>query len=117
MGCYGIGIARILSAVVEQNNDEHGIVFPEIIAPYDYAIIILNTKDEKQMEIGNKLYNDYLSSGFDVLLDDRNVSSGVKFKDIELIGIPKIIVVGKNINDGYVECRNRITLKIKKINI
>ena len=117
MGCYGIGIARILSAVVEQNNDEFGMIFPDVIAPFDYAIVILNTKDEKQVEIGNKLYDDYISKGYDVLLDDRNVSSGIKFKDMDLIGIPKIIIVGKNINDGYVECKNRKTRDIERLDI
>lgn len=117
MGCYGIGIARIMAAVVEQNHDENGIIFPKVIAPYDLAIIIVNPKDEKQVEIANKLYEKYRKEGLDVILDDRNVRAGVKFKDMDLIGIPKRIVVGKKIEDGVVEVKYRDSDKIENISL
>ena len=107
MGCYGIGIARILSAIVEQNNDENGIIFPDVVAPYDIAIVVVNSKDEEQNKVAEELYEKYKSEGLEVLLDNRDVMAGVKFKDMDLIGIPKTIIVGKNINDGKVECKNR----------
>ena len=107
MGCYGIGIARILSAIVEQNNDENGIIFPDVVAPYDMAIVVVNSKDEEQNKVAEELYEKYKSEGLEVLLDNRDVMAGVKFKDMDLIGIPKTIIVGKNINDGKVECKNR----------
>ena len=107
MGCYGIGIARILSAVVEQNNDSNGIIFPENLAPYSVAIVIANNKDEEQVRIANSLYEKCLNKGIEVILDDRNVSCGVKFKDMDLIGIPKRITVGKLIQDGKVEVKMR----------
>lgn len=117
MGCYGIGIARILSAVIEQNHDEKGIIFPSQIAPFDLSIVVVNSKDEKQMEVANSLYDKYQKAGLDVLLDDRNVSAGVKFKDMDLIGIPKTIVVGKNIQDGLVECKYRGKSIVEMLNI
>jgi len=115
MGCYGIGVARILAAVIEQNNDENGIIFPEIIAPYDVAIVIANNKDEEQVKKANELYENYKSKGIDVLLDDRFVSAGIKFKDMDLIGIPKRIVVGKLIGEGNVELKSRNSSDIKII--
>ena len=117
MGCYGIGIARIMAAVVEQNHDDNGIIFPKVIAPYDLAIIIVNPKDEKQVEVANKLYEKYRKEGLDVILDDRNVRAGVKFKDMDLIGIPKRIVVGKKIEDGVVEVKYRDSDKIENISL
>ncbi|MBQ2639704.1 MAG: proline--tRNA ligase [Bacilli bacterium] len=109
MGCYGIGIARILSAIVEQNNDENGIIFPDVVAPYDMAIVVVNSKDEEQNKVAEDLYNKYKSKGLEVLLDNRDVMAGVKFKDMDLIGIPKTIIVGKNIKDNKVECKIRKT--------
>ena len=117
MGCYGIGIARILSAVVEQNNDENGIIFPKELAPYDIAIVIANMKDEEQVNIANKLYDKLINNGISVILDDRNVSVGVKFKDMDLIGIPKRIIVGKYINDNKVEVKMRDSNDIELVSI
>ena len=88
MGCYGIGIERILSAIVEQNNDEKGIIWPINVAPYKIAIVVINPKDEKQLETGNKLYNLFNELRIDTLIDDREERPGVKFNDIDLIGIP-----------------------------
>jgi prolyl-tRNA synthetase len=107
MGCYGIGVSRTLSAVVEQNCDEKGMVWPEIIAPYKLAIVIANNKDENQVKIANDIYNK-LNVDDSVLLDDRNERPGVKFKDMDLIGIPVRIVVGeKNLPNVEVKMRNQ----------
>lgn len=107
MGCYGIGVGRILASVVEQNSDENGIIFPEEIAPYKVSIIIVNMKDELQVEMANKLYDKLMNLGIEVLLDDRDLRAGVKFKDTDLIGIPYRIVVGKGISSGLVEYKRR----------
>lgn len=107
MGSYGIGIARIMAALVEQNHDENGIIFPEIVAPYDLSIVIVNIKDEDQVKLANELYDYYTNKGYDVLLDDRDARAGFKFKDMDLIGIPKRIVVGKRANEGIVEFKKR----------
>lgn len=107
MGSYGIGVGRIMAAVVEQNNDEHGIIFPEEIAPYKVDIVIVNMKDETQVEVANKLYDELTKAGVEVMLDDRDLRAGVKFKDADLIGIPYRIVVGKGAVDGIVEFKKR----------
>ena len=117
MGSYGIGPARILASIVEQYHDENGIVFPEIIAPYDLEIVIVDMKDEEQVRIGNELYDYFLQSGKDVLLDDRDVRAGIKFKDSDLIGVPKRIVVGRHANEGIVEVKTRSTGEVEEVNI
>ena len=117
MGCYGIGVARIMAAVVEQNHDEEGIIFPEIIAPYELAIVVVNSKDDTQMSVANDLYEKYKKDGVEVILDDRNVRAGVKFKDMDLIGIPKRIVVGKKASEGIVELKYRNSSEVEEINI
>ncbi len=117
MGSYGIGVARIMAAIVEQNHDENGIIFPEIIAPYDLAIVVVNSKDETQMKVANELYEKYKNDGVEVILDDRDVRAGVKFKDMDLIGIPKRIVVGKKAADGIVEVKYRNSSDVEEINI
>lgn len=117
MGCYGIGIARILAAVVEQNHDENGMILPKEIAPYEVAIVIANTKDEEQVRLGNELYEKLSSEGIEVLLDDRNERAGVKFKDMDLIGIPVRVVVGKKASEGIVEYKERATSEVEELNI
>lgn len=117
MGCYGIGIARIMAAIVEQNHDENGMIFPENVAPYDVCIVVVNTKDEDQMRVANKIYDIYKERGVDVLLDDRDQRVGVKFKDMDLIGIPKRIVVGKRASEEIVEVKNRNSSDIEEISI
>ncbi len=107
MGCYGIGPGRILASVIEQNNDEKGIIFPLSIAPYKVAIAALNTNDESCMNYANKLYDELNKQGIDTLLDDREERPGVKFNDLELIGIPIRITVGRKITDGIVEFKAR----------
>ena len=115
MGCYGIGVARILAAVVEQNHDENGMILPKEIAPFEVAIVIANMKDEIQVDLANKLYDELSSLGVEVLLDDRDERAGVKFKDIDLIGIPKRIVVGKKAVEGIVEYKERLNSDIKEL--
>ena len=117
MGSYGIGIARIIAALVEQNHDENGIIFPEIVAPYDYSIVIVNIKDDTQVKIANELYDFLTSKGYDVLLDDRDARAGFKFKDMDLIGIPKRIVVGKRAGEGIVEFKKRNNTDIVEYDI
>lgn len=107
MGCYGIGPGRVLASIVEQNNDEKGIIFPISIAPYKVAIAALNTKDEACMEIANKLYTQLNELNIETLLDDRDERPGVKFNDLDLIGIPIRITIGKKINEGKVEFKLR----------
>lgn len=107
MGCYGIGVTRCLAAAIEQNNDENGIIWPVSIAPYHAIVIPVNSKNEEQSEIAEKVYNDLKVKGIEVLLDDRNERAGVKFKDADLIGIPVRIVVGKKCGEGVVEYKER----------
>ena len=107
MGSYGIGIERIISAVVEQNNDEKGIIWPINIAPYKVAIVVINPKEEKQLSVGEEIYNKLNEQGIDTILDDRNERPGVKFNDMDLIGIPVRITIGKKINDDILEIKLR----------
>ena len=105
MGCYGIGIPRIMASVVEQNHDEFGIVWPLSIAPYQVGIVVISDKDEIQMKYASELYNKLTNIGIEVILDDRKERPGVKFKDMELIGIPIRITIGKKIIDNQVEIK------------
>lgn len=107
MGCYGIGINRTMAAIIEQNNDENGIIWPISVAPYKVIIVPVVTKDEKQMAAANELYEKLQELGIDVLIDDREERAGVKFKDADLIGIPIRVTVGKKINEGMVEFKLR----------
>ena len=107
MGCYGIGVTRTMASIIEQHHDENGIIWPLSVAPYHVSVIPVNIKDEAQMEIANKLYDELRKIGVDAILDDRNERPGVKFKDSELIGIPMRVTVGKKITDGEVEFKLR----------
>lgn len=107
MGCYGIGVTRCLSAAIEQNNDENGIIWPVSIAPYQAMVIPVNSKIDEQMQAAEKIYDELRAQGIEVLLDDRNERAGVKFKDADLIGIPVRIVVGKKCGEGIVEYKER----------
>ena len=108
MGSYGIGPARAMAALVEQNIDENGINWPAHLAPYTLAIVIISMKDETQVKVANELYEKLKDLGVDVLLDDRDERPGVKFKDMELIGIPYRITVGKGVTDNKVEFKARV---------
>lgn len=103
MGCYGIGLERCMAAVADQHHDEHGLIWPLSVAPFRLAIVPVSMKDENQVAIANELYNYATSKGYDVLLDDRNERPGVKFKDMELIGIPNRLTVGRGVQDGKAE--------------
>lgn len=107
MGCYGIGVSRCLSAIIEQGNDENGIIFPVSVAPYEAIVIPVNNKQEAQMSMAEDIYSKLKAKGIDVLFDDRAERAGVKFKDADLIGVPVRIVVGKKCNDGIVEYKER----------
>lgn len=107
MGSYGVGVTRSVSAIVEQNYDEDGIIWPMSVAPYQVIITVINNKDEEQMALGEKIYSEFLESGVEVLLDDRNERAGVKFKDRDLIGIPLRITVGKRAVEEVIEYSNR----------
>ncbi|MBN1298386.1 MAG: proline--tRNA ligase [Actinobacteria bacterium] len=96
MGCYGIGVSRILAAVIEQLNDEKGIIWPLNIAPFLVTLIAINIEDEKIKLAADSIYENLISEGIEVLYDERNVRAGVKFKDSDLIGIPIKLIVGKN---------------------
>lgn len=107
MGSYGIGPARAMAALAEQNADENGINWPIEVAPYQIAIVIISTKDAQQVQEAQRIYEDLTRKGYEVILDDRDERPGVKFKDMELIGIPYRITVGKGIKDGKVEFKAR----------
>lgn len=117
MGCYGIGLNRTMAAIIEQNNDENGIIWPASVAPYKVIIIPVVTKDAEQMRIAEEFYNSLRKLGIDVLMDDRDERAGVKFKDADLIGIPMRITVGKKINEGVVEFKLRNSSNIELVSI
>ena len=108
MGCYGIGVGRLLGAAVEQNHDDNGMVLPATIAPYDVSLLALNMQNETVAESAQVLYDELRASGIEVLFDDRNESAGVKFNDADLIGLPiRLVVSQRNIRDGVVEVKRR----------
>ena len=119
MGCYGIGVSRVVAAAIEQNHDENGIIWPESMAPFNAVIIPIGA--DKSVEVANtaeKLYDELTKLGIDVLLDDRKERPGVKFADMDLIGIPHRIVIGeKHLKDGNVEYRHRREAENKLIAI
>ncbi len=117
MGCYGIGIERLVAAIVEQNHDEKGIIWPMNIAPYKVCIVLISNKDEKQVEVSESLYNQLTQMGIDTILDDRDERPGVKFNDMDLIGIPIRITVGKKVNDGIVELKMRNSDEVQEVKI
>lgn len=109
MGCYGIGVTRLLSAVAEQNADENGLVWPDSIAPFDVHVIPVNAKKDDQMAMANAIDEQLTAAGYEVLVDDRKERAGVKFADSDLIGIPIRITIGKKATDGIVEVKIRKT--------
>ena len=109
MGCYGIGVSRILAAVAEQFNDENGLKWPKKLAPYDVHLIAVNVKDESQTELANELYSVLKSYRYEVLYDDRPERAGVKFADSDLIGLPVRLTIGKKASEGIVEVKFRQT--------
>ena len=111
MGCYGIGVSRIVAAAIEQNHDQYGIKWPTALAPFELAIVPMNMhKSHRIPEIAEKLYADLQAAGVDVLFDDRKERPGVMFNDMELVGVPHTLVIGeRNLDNNQVEYKNRIT--------
>ena len=118
MGCYGIGISRLLAAAIEQNHDENGIIWPLAIAPLQILLLPINYKEERIQNVTNELYRDLLKRGLEVLLDDRDERPGVKFKDGDLIGIPLRVILGaKGLEKGRLEVRQRRDGKTEEISV
>jgi prolyl-tRNA synthetase len=109
MGCYGIGVTRVVAAAIEQNNDDKGIIWPDAIAPFQVILIPMNpAKSQRVREESDRLYREFTEAGLEVLLDDRDARPGVKFADAELIGIPHRIVIGeRGLDAGKLEYRHR----------
>jgi len=120
MGCYGIGVNRILAAAIEQHSDEKGIVWPKNISPYQVLVVMIDPKDETSMKIVGQLENseELKTHGVDILVDDRQETAGVKFNDADLIGIPLRVVLGpKNLKQGKVELKVRKTGEMVTVDI
>ena len=118
MGCYGIGVTRVVAAAIEQNYDEKGIMLPQAIAPFEVAIVPMNqAKSPRAVDAAESLYQELLAAGFDVLLDDRNERPGVKFSDLELIGVPhRIVVSERGLDAGTFEYKGRRDTEPRELN-
>jgi prolyl-tRNA synthetase len=117
MGSYGIGIERILTAAIEQSNDENGFWLPPSISPFEIVVTPTNVKDETLLKAANDIGSRLEDAGFDVILDDRDERPGVKFKDADLVGIPFRITVGKKVTEGTVEVVLRSTREVRDVTI
>jgi len=117
MGCYGIGIERILTAAVEQGNDENGFWLPPAIAPFEIVVAPVNVKDESVRTAAEDIAKRLQAAGYDLILDDRDERPGVKFKDADLVGIPFRITVGKKVTEGTVEVVLRSTREVRDVKI
>ncbi|MBP7769626.1 MAG: proline--tRNA ligase [Aliarcobacter sp.] len=118
MGCYGIGVSRLVAAVIEQNHDEKGCIWTKETAPFMVDIIVSNSKKEEEAQVGDKIYSELKTAGVEVILDDRlNARFGFKMSDFELIGFPYAVVIGKKLADGFVEIVNRKTLEKTDVKI
>ena len=110
MGCYGIGVSRVVAACIEQNNDDHGMIFPPSLAPFEVTVLAMSTKDEKVMTMGREIHDWLESQGIDTLFDDRDERAGVKFNEADLLGSPmQIVIGGKGLERGVLEVKNRKT--------
>ena len=107
MGCYGIGVNRCLAAVIEQNHDDNGIIWPVAVAPYKAVVVPVNVNDSVQANMAEEITKRLEDEGIEVIIDDRDERPGVKFKDWDLIGIPVRITVGKKAGEGLVEYKLR----------
>ncbi len=103
MGCYGIGVSRTAAAAVEQSHDDRGIIWPSPIAPFEAVVAVLDVKRSEQVELGERIYEELKAAGVDACLDDRKMSPGVKFKDLDLLGFPVRVVIGRKADEGIVE--------------
>jgi prolyl-tRNA synthetase len=110
MGCYGIGVSRIVAAAIEQNHDPDGIIFPMPLAPFQIMLVPIAVNDAATMEVAGRLYEEFTGAGLEVLFDDRNERPGIKFKDGDLLGIPYRVVLGpKTLAQEAAEVRSRRT--------
>jgi prolyl-tRNA synthetase len=117
MGSYGIGIERILTASIEQSNDENGFWLPASIAPFEIVVSPTNVKDQALLSAAQDIASRLEGAGYDVILDDRDERPGVKFKDADLVGIPYRITVGKKVTEGTVEVVIRSTREVRDVTI
>jgi prolyl-tRNA synthetase len=118
MGCYGIGVSRIVAAAIEQGHDEHGIIFPMALAPFQIGLIPIAVNDPAVWACVERLHADLEAEGVEVLLDDRDERPGVKFKDCDLLGIPLRVVVGpKTLDKGQAELKERNSKETKFISL
>ncbi len=117
MGCYGIGVSRCLAAIIEQNSDENGIIWPMSVAPYQAIVVPVNVKDETQSKLAEEIYSELTKKGIETIIDDRNERAGVKFNDAELIGIPLRITVGKKAGEGIVEFKERKSGNLEELSV
>lgn len=116
MGCYGIGVGRTVAAAIEQGNDENGMILPLPIAPFEVDVLPVNTSHAESMDVARAIYDELLSKGIDVIMDDRDERPGVKFKDCDLIGIPFRVTIGeRGLKDGIVEIKRRENKEFEKV--
>lgn len=115
MGCYGIGVSRCIAAIIEQNCDDNGIIWPVAVAPYEAIIVPVNATDEVQMAVAEEIYTKLRTAGIETIMDDRDERAGVKFKDADLLGMPVRITVGKFAKDGIVEFKLRNSDEVIKL--
>lgn len=115
MGCYGMGIGRTAQAAIEQNNDKDGIIWPMPLSPFQVAVVPVNSSLKEQMETAQKIYDEGVKAGIEMILDDREQRVGVKLKDIDLIGIPVKLIIGRALKDGKVEIKLRKTGEVKLV--
>ena len=118
MGSYGIGISRLVGAIIEASHDENGIIWPEAVAPFTVGLVNLKSKDAEAISNCENIYNTLNKSGIDVLYDDKNDSPGAKFSRMDLIGLPKQIIFGNNsLKDQMIEIKDRKTSQTEKVKI
>lgn len=118
MGCYGIGVNRIIASLAETSHDENGLIWPLAVAPYEVLVIPLNVDDNDVMQAAERYYRELQEAGVDVLFDDRNARPGFKFKDADLIGIPlRVVIGGKGLKDGKVEVKWRTQDEPEKVSV
>ena len=110
MGCYGIGVSRVVAACIEQNFDDQGMIFPPAIAPFEVAVLALSARDENVMRMARRIHDWLEAQNIDALFDDRDERPGVKFNEADLLGMPmQIIIGGKGLERGVIEAKNRRT--------
>lgn len=117
MGCYGIGLGRIMAALAEQKHDDKGLIWPIEAAPFKVAIVLIDGNDDKQKAVANAIYNELKRNNIDVILDDRDERAGVKFNDMDLIGVPYRITIGKKVINDLVELKFRNTDEVYDVHV